>query len=309
MSTFDIYTGGEAKPLPDYQPDQSLNNPALYRPSEALKNAVNVAITLGRPLLLTGEPGTGKTQLAYSLAHQFGLEKPLIFNTRTTSTATDLFYRYEALRHFQYTQNQANAELSDDELEARFIKYQALGQAIRSKQRQVVLIDEIDKAPRDLPNDILNVLEELSFDVPEANKHYESTPEKRPVIIMTSNSEKNLPDAFLRRCVYFHLDFPQGDELLNILLPKLPLKSWNETQLREVAIPHFMAVRNTLKRKKPSLAELLLWVNLLEKVGLQPADITNHTTLEGDAKNALWMSYRVLAKNDEDLKLLSRMGV
>ena len=204
------------------------------------------------------------------MAHQFELGKPLIFNTRTTSTATDLFYRYEALRHFQYTQNKSNAELSDDELESRFVTYQALGQAIRSQQRQIVLIDEIDKAPRDLPNDILNVLEDLEFDVPEANKHYACTPEKRPVIIMTSNSEKNLPDAFLRRCVYFHLEFPKPEELLNILLPKLPLNIWSEAAVRDVAIPHFMEIRKTLKRKKPSLAELLLWAALLEKRASHP---------------------------------------
>ena len=308
MSSLDIYTAEGHKPLPDFEPENSLNNPDLYRPSQALKNAVNVAIALGKPLLLTGEPGTGKTQLAHSLAHQFELGSPLVFNTRTTSTATDLFYRYEALRHFQYTQNKANAELTDDELEKRFIRYQALGEAIRSNKRQVVLIDEIDKAPRDLPNDILNVLEDLAFDVPEINKHYGCTPEKRPVIIMTSNSEKNLPDAFLRRCVYFHLEFPKPDELLNILLPKLPLTTWSEATVRDVAIPHFMEIRKTLKRKKPSLAELLLWASLLEKLGLTPEELKNHAALEGAKKDDLWMSYRVLAKNDEDLDLLAKLA-
>ena len=307
MSSLDIYTAEGHKPLPDFEPENSLNNPDLYRPSQALKNAVNVAIALGKPLLLTGEPGTGKTQLAHSLAHQFELGSPLVFNTRTTSTATDLFYRYEALRHFQYTQNKANAELTDDELEKRFIRYQALGEAIRSNKRQVVLIDEIDKAPRDLPNDILNVLEDLAFDVPEINKHYGCTPEKRPVIIMTSNSEKNLPDAFLRRCVYFHLEFPKPDELLNILLPKLPLTTWSEATVRDVAIPHFMEIRKTLKRKKPSLAELLLWASLLEKLGLSPEDLKSHASLTGQKKDDLWMSYRVLAKNDEDLELLAKL--
>ena len=158
-----------------------------------------------------------------------------------------------------------------------------------------------------MPNDILNVLEDLAFDVPEINKHYGCTPEKRPVIIMTSNSEKNLPDAFLRRCVYFHLEFPKPDELLNILLPKLPLTTWSEDTVRDVAIPHFMEIRKTRKRKKPSLAELLLWASLLEKLGLSPEDLKNHASLTGQKKDDLWMSYRVLAKNDEDLELLAKL--
>src|SRR4051812_17659694 len=126
--SFNLYPSTQPVQMPDFTEDEHLNAPALYIPSEALKNAVNVAISLGKPLLLTGEPGSGKTQLAYSIAHNFGLEAPLVFNTRTSSKASDLFYKYDSLGHFQYVQSK-NSSLSDEEVEKKFIRYQALGKA------------------------------------------------------------------------------------------------------------------------------------------------------------------------------------
>lgn len=309
---FYTYSSQENARLPDFQEDERLNHPKYYQPSEALEKAVDVAIFLGKPLLLTGEPGTGKTQLAHSVAHKFG-DQPLIFNTRTSSTATDLFYRYDALKHFQYTQNSSNKELTDDEIENRFIRYQALGEAIRDNKRRVVLIDEIDKAPRDLPNDILNVLEDMSFTVAEVNKTYpdKPKPELRPIIIMTSNSEKNLPDAFLRRCVYFHIEFPNEKKLLEILVKKVAGETYKASVLEKKVIPHFMAVRKLAKRKKPATSELLYWISVLDKIDFSPDKLPE--TLEGartlakDDLNTLKMSYAVLIKNDEDLKILNRM--
>lgn len=304
---FEIYTGENQQNLPDFTPDYRLTNPEHYKPSKALKSAVNVAITLGKPLLITGEPGTGKTQLAYSIANNFGLDKPLVFNTRTSSIATDLFYRYDALKHLQYVHSQKNNTLTDDEIEEKFIQYQAFGQAIISQQRQVVLIDEIDKAPRDLPNDILNVLEEMSFDVPEVNKKYIAPDAKRPIVIMTSNSEKNLPDAFLRRCVYYHLNFPSEDELLTIVAAKLQSEVFTSSNLSSFVIPHFMKIRKLLKRKKPSTAELIYWVTLLEKFNFHPTKLANVNKLKQEDKDTLRITYTVLAKTEDDIKILEQI--
>jgi MoxR-like ATPase len=306
-NSFELYPSRQQIAMPDFIEDEKLNAPALYIPSSALKNAVNVALALGKPLLLTGEPGSGKTQLAYSLAHNFGLKAPLVFNTRTTSKASDLFYKYDSLGHFQFVQSR-NASISEDEIEKKFIRYQALGKAIISGERSVVLIDEIDKAPRDLPNDILNVLEELAFDVPEINKHYKVTKDKRPVIIMTSNSEKNMPDAFLRRCIYYHLSFPNEEELFRIISAKVKSDIYSSLVIQTSVIPHFMMIRSVLKRKKPGTAELLNWLTLLEKIKFPVAQIENYKYATPEAKANLAMTYNVLAKTEEDLKILQAMA-
>jgi len=301
---FFVYDGVHGYAMPEFKEDDRLNAPSLYRPSRALQNAVNVALHLGKPLLLTGEPGSGKTQLAHNIAWTFQLGKPFIFNTRTNSKASDLFYAYNALAHLQYSQNPHNKALSDDETEQRFIHYQALGKAIQSNKRQVVLIDEIDKAPRDLPNDILNVLEDLTFDVPEVNKSYSASTAARPLIIMTSNSEKNLPDAFLRRCIYQHLMFPDAQHLFDILANKIESQFYSQEVLRQIIIPHFLMIRGLLKRKKPGTAELIMWVTLLTKLEFAPQLIENFNFLETSDKQRLMMSYNVLAKTEEDLTTL-----
>lgn len=301
--SFHIY-GKEGKgKLPPFEVNQRLNDPSLYKPSTGLINAVNVALNLGQPLLLTGEPGTGKTQLAYHIAWFFELGDPLIFNAQTTSSATDLFYRYDALAHFQYNQNNANA-LSDDEIEQLFINYQALGSAIIEQERKVVLLDEIDKAPRDLPNDVLAAIEKLQFDVPEINKTYETSANNRPIIIMTSNSEKNLPDAFLRRVIYYHIPFPEAESLLDIISGKVD--QFTQEELRLV-VNHFNNIREdkSLKLKKlPATAELIFWANLLKKLNFPIAKLPDIAKLSEEEKEQLVTSYSVLAKTREDLETL-----
>lgn len=301
--SFHIY-GKEGKgKLPPFEVNQRLNDPSLYKPSTGLINAVNVALNLGQPLLLTGEPGTGKTQLAYHIAWFFELGDPLIFNAQTTSSATDLFYRYDALAHFQYNQNNANA-LSDDEIEQLFINYQALGSAIIEQERKVVLLDEIDKAPRDLPNDVLAAIEKLKFDVPEINKTYETSANNRPIIIMTSNSEKNLPDAFLRRVIYYHIPFPEAESLLDIISGKVD--QFTQEELRLI-VNHFNNIREdkSLKLKKlPATAELIFWANLLKKLNFPIAKLPDIAKLSEEEKEQLVTSYSVLAKTREDLETL-----
>lgn len=301
--SFHIYGKEGRGKLPPFELNQRLNDPSLYKPSTGLINAVNVALNLGQPLLLTGEPGTGKTQLAYHIAWFFELGDPLIFNAQTTSSATDLFYRYDALAHFQYNQNNAKA-LSDDEIEQLFINYQALGSAIIEQKRKVVLLDEIDKAPRDLPNDVLAAIEKLKFDVPEINKTYETSANNRPIIIMTSNSEKNLPDAFLRRVIYYHIPFPNAESLLDIVSSKVDQYSKEELS---IIVNHFKNIREDkgLKLKKlPATAELIFWANLLKKLDFPISNLPNISKLSAEEKEQLVTSYSVLAKTKEDLETL-----
>ncbi len=290
-------------PLPTLLPNPKLNDPALYLPGPGLRAAVDVALALGQPLLLTGEPGTGKSQLADHIAWYFELEdKPAVVPVQTTSVAKDLYYRYDALGHFQHNQHSGTA-LDPDELEKQFINFQGLGKAIREKKRMVVLIDEIDKAPRDLPNDILTALDRLAFDVPEVKKSYETKPELAPIVIITSNSEKNLPDPFLRRVVYYHIPTPKKEELLAILAKKMTnIAEPNQKLLVE----HFDQLRGEQSRlrKKPSTAELLLWADLLVKMKFDPRGLEKSEKLSSELKDKLKQSYTVLAKTQEDLEAL-----
>lgn len=296
-----LYKAEGNETLPDFSSSKELNDPANYIPSQELVDAVNIAMLLGQPLLLTGEPGTGKTQLAYHLAHFFKLDQPLVFNVQTSSLAADLFYKYDALGHFQYNQNNKE-RLSPAEIEEQFITYNALGQAIRSQKRVVVLIDEIDKAPRDLPNDILFAIEHMRFKVSEINQEFVSDEKNRPIIIMTSNSEKNLPDAFLRRVAYFHITFPSADQLLYILSRRT--NNVSIQHLKKV-VQYFSRIRDLQMKKPPSTAELIYWTFLLLKLKF-PIERLGET-LDTYERKVLLSSYVVLTKNKEDLDLLKNL--
>lgn len=304
---FHIYRGDgktlheRGEKLPPFTRPQLLNAPEKYIAEEGVKNAVNVALALGMPLLVTGEPGTGKTELAHSIAHELGLGKPLVFHTTTTATARDLFYQYDAIGHFQSAQNKNSSSID------QFISFQALGLAIQHARnekdakpptRSLVLIDEIDKAPRDLPNDILNEIERLEFTVRETGVKYIADPAYRPIVVMTSNSEKHLPDAFLRRCVFYYIPFPDSKKLESIVRARLqghPLVAGDHLQK---AIDHFLKLRNLELRKKPATAEFLAWAQI---PGLEEL-IQNPVTMSSEKKDALRLSYAVLAKTIDDQK-------
>lgn len=301
---FNLYQGGKKRTLPDARINNRLNDPAHYIPSTGLANAVNMALHLNLPLLVTGEPGSGKTLLAHHVAYTFDLGHPLVFNTQTDSAAKDLFYQYDGLGHFQFSQNQREM-LGTDEVEARFIRYQALGAAIRSQGRKVVLIDEVDKAPRDFPNNILAALESLEFDVPEIGKRYGAQPENLPIVIMTSNSEKNLPDAFLRRVVFYHIPFPSEEQLLQIL--KVRTQGFNDEELR-LLIGYFANLRGSraLKLSKPpATAELLYWVIALQKMDFPAYKLQDLKSLDRLEREMLRISHTVLVKNAQDMAFIA----
>lgn len=292
------------------------DDPRGYVAEDGLRDAVNVALALGQPLLVTGEPGTGKTQLAVSVAHSLGLPEPLVFRTKSTSTARDLFYRYDSLRHFHDAQFRDHATPIDS-----YIEYDALGLAIllamdpaaanpflpeRWKDvgpvRSVVLIDEVDKAPRDLPNDILDEFESMSFSVKETGRSFAADRRYKPIVVLTSNSEKTLPDAFLRRCVFFHLAFPNRQRLTEIVRRRLGPTQLSERSIDE-AIRHFESVRELGLRKKPSTAELIAWLRILDTLRVE------FSNGKANDRDALALTYSILAKSKEDLAMLvDRLG-
>lgn len=251
-------------------------HPSNYLAESTLTHAVNVALLLDRPLLLTGEPGTGKSELASSVAWELGFGAPLKFETKSTSMARDLFYIVDTVGRFKSEQGH----------DARaFLTYCALGKAILfanepeavqdyltpgmkhpGRRRSLVLIDEVDKASRDFPNDILNEIEYLRFAIPElGNATISATPEYRPFVVITSNSEKDLPDAFLRRCVYHNLLFPERGTLKNIVSRRLGEFTGAKSALLDSALDLFFLLRKGQLRKNPATSELLDWLQVLRE--------------------------------------------
>jgi MoxR-like ATPase len=300
--------------LPLFERLSRLDAPEFYIAEKGLTDAVNVALALGQPLLVTGDPGTGKTQLAFSVACELELPPPLAFHAKTTSTARDLFYGYDALAHFH------DSHFRKDGLAVEsYITYEALGQAIllslpsadadpylpeslhgKGPTRSVVLIDEIDKAPRDFPNDILNEIEHLTFMVRETGESFTAASAYRPILILTSNSEKNLPDAFLRRCIFYHISFPTRERLKEIVARRLELDDRLPPQVLERALDHFEEIRAMPLARKPATAECLAWLRVLQQMQVDPGNLK-----PGQAE-ALSLSYSVLAKQKDDLTKLQK---
>jgi len=264
-----------------------------YLADPRLATAVNTALTVGQPLLVTGEPGTGKTVLAWSIASELGLGQVLEFHTRSDHQARDVLYDFDYLLRFYHAQNRdARAE----NLES-YVRWNALGEAIRGQGQRVVLIDEIDKAPRDFPNDLLDELDRMEFRVPELELTCKAT--VRPIVLITSNSERQLPDPFLRRCIFHRLDFPAGDRLQAILSERLGHLNL-PAKLIEVAVQRFEHLRKVPGFEKlPSTAELIAWVKVLKAAGVEPSALAATKLKDLPFSGAL-------VKSEQDHQVLAR---
>lgn len=243
-----------------------------YVISEPLKNAVNVTIALQRPLLIRGEPGTGKTLLAHSIAN--GLEKRLIvWNIKSTTKAQEGLYVYDTVQRLNDSRF-GGSDVSDIK---QYIKLGKLGQAFVSPEQVVLLIDEIDKADLEFPNDLLNELEEMSFYIPETNESI--TANRRPIVVITSNAEKELPDAFLRRCIFHYIEFPNlelMEEIVRVHFPDI-----KDSLLRE-ALKAFYKLREIDDfRKKPSTSELIDWIRALIAGGIPHDKVSSEIPFVG----------------------------
>ena len=243
-----------------------------YIISKALQNAVNVSIALEKPLLIRGEPGTGKTKLAHSIAK--GLKKKLItWNIKSTTKAQEGLFVYDTVQRLNDSRF-GDKDVADIK---HYIKLGKLGRAFKSPEQVVLLIDEIDKADLEFPNDLLNELDEMSFYIPEIDETV--TAIHRPITIITSNAEKELPDAFLRRCIFHFIEFPNMElmeEIVRVHFPDI------KNNLMQKALAAFYKLREVDSfRKKPSTSELLDWLQALIAGGISPEKIQNEIPFIG----------------------------
>lgn len=245
---------------------------AEYVLSDDLRQSVNVTIALKRPLLVRGEAGTGKTLLAHSISKGLG-KKLIIWNIKSTTKAQDGCYVYDTVQRLNDSRF-GDRDISDI---TQYIKLGKLGQAFSSTEQVVLLIDEIDKADLEFPNDLLNELDEMTFHIPETNETIAA--QHRPIVVITSNAEKELPDPFLRRCIFHYIEFPDPalmEEIVKVHFPNI-----HENLLRE-ALKTFYRLREIDEfRKKPSTAELIDWIQALIAGGIDPDRIFKETPFVG----------------------------
>ena len=237
---------------------------AKYIVSQNLQEVVNVAVALERPLLVKGEPGTGKTLLAHSIAEGLG-KKLLIWNIKSTTKAKDGLYLYDTVRRL----NDSRFGTGDVSNIKNYIEPGVLGRSFLSEEQVVLLIDEVDKADIEFPNDLLNELDEMSFYIHETDEHISA--KHRPIVIITSNAEKELPDAFLRRCVFHYIEFPDEKLMEQIVLVHFP--HIKDNLLKEVLKKFYWLRGMDEFRKKPSTSELLDWVQALIAGGISPKQV------------------------------------
>ncbi|MBP3736541.1 MAG: MoxR family ATPase [Lachnospiraceae bacterium] len=257
-----------------------------YVASQELLSAVNIAMTLEKPLLLKGEPGTGKTMLAQSVANSLGA-KLYIWNIKSTTKAQDGLYVYDVVQRLYDSQFGGEGV---DNIE-KYVHLGQVGEAFESEDRCILLIDEIDKADLEFPNDLLWELDQMEFTIPQTGRTVRA--KQRPIIIITSNAEKELPDAFLRRCIFHYIDFPEEDLMRRIIAVHYPKL---EQRLLDQAIAAFYWVRSLPSiQKKPSTSELIDWIRALTYSGIPYDEIQRQIPFAG-----------VLLKKNEDLDALEK---
>ncbi|PJI39945.1 MAG: ATP-binding protein [Rhizobium sp.] len=266
---------------------------ADYIADKDLMVAVNAAIALERPLLVKGEPGTGKTELARQVAAALGLDM-IEWSIKSTTKAQQGLYEYDAVSRLRDSQL-GDARVNDV---GNYIRQGKLWQAFAAGEKTVLLIDEIDKADIEFPNDLLQELDRMEFHVYETGETVKAA--VRPIVIITSNNEKELPDAFLRRCFFHYIRFPDADTLTRIVEVHYP--GIKQTLIRN-ALTQFYEIRETPGlRKKPSTSEALDWIRLLVAEDVDPVD------LRADPKQALPKLHGALLKNEQDVHLFERLA-
>lgn len=257
-----------------------------YVASKELMASVNIAIALEKPLLIKGEPGTGKTMLAKAIAESLG-KKLIIWNIKSTTKAQEGLYVYDTIQRLYDGQF---GEEGVDEI-ARYIKLGKLGEAFSSEEQVILLIDEIDKADLEFPNDLLWELDQMEFYIHETKQTVKAI--KRPIVIITSNAEKELPDAFLRRCIFHYIDFPDKELMEEIVRTHFPEV---EESLLHDAMDRFYQIRDMRNvRKKPSTSELIDWIQALQVAGIPTEKIKQELPFVG-----------VIVKKDEDLQEIKK---
>ena len=264
-----------------------------YIATKDLSVAVNAAVTLERPLLVKGEPGTGKTELARQVAASLRLEM-VEWHVKSTTRAQQGLYEYDAVSRLR------DSQLGDERVKdvANYIKRGKLWQAFTSPEKVVLLIDEIDKADIEFPNDLLQELDRMEFHVYETGETVRAV--NRPVVIITSNNEKELPDAFLRRCFFHYIRFPEADVMRKIVEVHHP---GIKDSLLTAALTQFYEIRDTAGlKKKPSTSEVIDWLKLLLAEDLSAEDIRR------DGASALPKLHGALLKNEQDVQLFEKLA-
>ena len=264
-----------------------------YIATEDLKVAVNASVTLERPLLVKGEPGTGKTELALQVAQSLGA-RMIEWNIKSTTKAQQGLYEYDAVSRLR------DSQLGEERVHdvKNYIKRGKLWEAFEADEKVVLLIDEIDKADIEFPNDLLQELDKMEFHVYETRETIKA--KHRPIIIITSNNEKELPDAFLRRCFFHYIRFPDAETMREII--KVHHPDIKDILLTE-ALTQFYEIRDTQGlKKKPSTSEVIDWLKLLLAEDLSPED------LKRDGVNALPKLHGALLKNEQDVHLFERLA-
>ena len=269
-------------------PELTFKGTTDYIAPQALRDAVNVAIALEKPLLVKGEPGTGKTRLAEAIAAD--LERPLLtWGIKSTTKAQEGLYVYDTVARLN------DARFGDRDIAdiSQYIKLGPLGAAFRAEERVVALVDEIDKADMEFPNDLLHELDRMSFDIAETGERVCAA--HRPIVLITSNNEKELPDAFLRRCIFHYISFPEPAEMEAIVRVHHP--DVEESLLSQALVRFYWLRELPDVRKRPSTSELVDWIAALRRAGMGPEAIETALPFLG-----------VLMKHEKDIETVKRGG-